>query len=143
MTTNRIPESAGYDRSIETRTYAADRGHEAGSYEVELVTFDIDLAGAIRPVRFSRIHRPDITEPGRKHNLISVGRPVTVRVGRGVKTYAVSIVLLDVSHKEPGMLAMAGFNALNRQASPIGWVDDRDETNIRSGYGATYGGSKR
>ena len=79
------------------------------------------------------------TRSGYAHNLISDDRCVTVRVGRGIKTYAVSIVLLDISDRagvEPGTYSMANFNALNRVAYPVGWVVDRDETNVRTGYGA-------
>jgi hypothetical protein len=136
MTTSRIPASEAQNLRRETRSYPARGTYPAGSYEVEIAEFPITINGTTKVLTFTRI-AGDATksEPGRAHNWVS-GRVVTVRVGRGTKTYAVPAVLIDISHREPGMLALAGFNALNRQAYPVGFAEDLDETNVRSGYGA-------
>jgi len=129
--THRLNVSDGRNPRTEHRPYSddPDRG-----YDVEYMTFDITIGGVTKAIEVSRLAGE---QDGYHHNFLSSGRPVTVRVGRGTKTYAVNLCLLDVSHRDgPGALALANFAALNRQAYAIGWTEDMDETNIRSGYGA-------
>lgn len=124
--THRLNISDGRDPRSEHRTYPDDPDH---GYDINFLTFDITLRGVTKAIEVSNLSD--------RSNFLSRGRPVTVAVGRGVKTYAVDLCLIDVSHRDgPGALALANFTALNRQAYPIGWTEDMDETNVRTGYGA-------
>lgn len=118
------------NRRIETVSY---RDPEEGSYQVEHGDIPFTVGRETRLLHFTRL------ADGKDRHWISAGRPITVKVGRGVKTYAVAAIVGRPSGTR-GLPADAlvpyGFNALNRQAYPVGFAETSDETNIRSGYGA-------
>jgi hypothetical protein len=136
MEVNVITDADITNRHVETKT-ATFKGEEPYTYEVEYGDIPITIGSETRVLTFSRL--PGVSRDGYEHNWNSVERAITVKVGQGAKTYAVHATYGRPSLKRnlpADALVLYGFNALNRTAYPVGFVATRDETNIRSGYGA-------
>lgn len=125
------------NRRVETKTYTYPDGTTDHSYEVEFGDIPVTIGSETRVLTFSRL--AGVSRDGYEHNWNSVERAITVKVGWGVKTYAVHATIGRPSVKRnlpADALVLYGFVALNRTAYPVGFAATRDETNIRSGYGA-------
>jgi len=132
--TSTLTDANILNRRVETRPYSDP---SEGSYEVEYGDIPVTIGHETRVLTFSRF--PGVSSDGYEHNWVSIDRSVTVKVGHGVKTYAVSACIGRPSRARnlpADALILYGFTAINRSAYPVGFAATRDETNIRSGYGA-------